>query len=258
MDKNRNPFKDISELEFALPYIKKSARDATYREIVSGVYETTDQIVEQLRKYEDYDDPSLDPANMVQHDPSFFGVDLRDYIAMINKRHSEYLMYLIIDLDEEKVVANKTVTDCSPSSVSLTAQFALDKFLFDEYDKFKEYALIDPTRYVLVDIHNHPNCVAAMPSVLDEAQMLRRIVIMNGFMMSYGDSMIVTPYDCFSEYQHEEGLENGKRLIRNERVLWDKEMADELEKYDVRLKHVPMILRNRFSCNRELYRKTSL
>ena len=249
MKRNKYPFKDIPKTEEKLNEIKM----ASYASACANLHyfcNTREDIIKLL----DSDDSNikwfLDPSNMSKHEPIFYGIDLRDYIAKINEQMYECLIYLLIDLNERRIIAHKMATNFSAGSIHTDAEFPLYKFLVDEYSKIREDAILDPNRFVLVDIHNHPGRIVAKPSNTDEIHMLRQIVILKSMLMSYGDSIVVTPYDCFSEFQYEK-KNNDKKIILSDSLFLAKDVDVELDKYDARLKYAPRVFYNQGRCRKE-------
>lgn len=249
MKESKYPFKDIPKTERELNEIKM----ASYASACAKLHllcETKEDVIKLLDNDDSNIEWFLDPSNMSKHEPVFYGIDLRDYIAKINEQMYECLIYLLIDLNERKVIAHKMETNFSAGSIHTDAEFPLYKFLVDEYPKIREDAMLDTNRFVLVDIHNHPGRIVAKPSDTDEIHMLRQIVILKSMLMSYGDSIVVTAYDCFSEYQYER-KNNDKKIILNDSLFWEKDVTVELDKYDARLKYVPRVFYNQSLCRKE-------
>lgn len=249
MGKNKYPFKDIPKTETELNELKMISYASTCANLHNFCF-TKEDVINLLNDDDSYIEWFLNPSNMTKHEPTFCGINLSDYIAKINEQPYECLIYLLIDLEENEIIAHKSTTNFSVGSVHSDAEFSLHKFLVDEYSKIREEAILNPDRFVLVDIHNHPGRIVAKPSSADEVHMLQQIVMLKSMLMSYGDSIVVTAYDCFSELQYEKKNDD-KRIILSDSLCWAKDIAAELEKYDTRLKYIPKIFYNRNHCYQE-------
>lgn len=97
-EKNMYPFKEIPTSS-TLDLMKYKSVVSEMPEIFCPSWDRFKEIAGSIeQKCENY----LDASNMTRHKPESCGIDLREYIAMINDKDHEYMLCLFVDTKEKR------------------------------------------------------------------------------------------------------------------------------------------------------------
>lgn len=134
--------------------------------------------------------------NMSNHQTIVPNTNFDFFTYIKNITNSEIENEMIILLDENKnIIGNKIVSNGTTIDV-----------VDDEGPGHKvwKYILSNPNAKYFIHIHNHPRIIVAKPSLSDKFQMVRHKMIGNLFHVKLLDACIVSEFDFYSQFQHEQ------------------------------------------------------
>lgn len=237
IDKTMSPFKEIptsgnSLLEVEKYRIVGAKMSNGFISSLAHFADTVSSLYQEGEKY-------FDPERMTKHEPTSCGIDLSEYIAMINDKEYECMICLFVDSEKKEVLAYDVSSCEARDHITTSATYGLLRFVFKECENIGNRRWLDHGRYGLINIHNHPGVIVAEPSSTDTVSVISWINLARYMGLSFLDSLVVSAYDCFSQLQYELDMrEKGtpKDILlstfavdRKERRQADKRAAEEYD-----------------------------